>query len=115
MRKPSNGGTMNKAMDGARASNPATAVPGLLTPRMARLLALLESGTWLSREDVDRLVGVSNGPGVVRDLRGVLGYGAIEMKTVPKRDRDGKVCRPGRYRLTDAGRKAAAGLGLLPE
>jgi hypothetical protein len=106
---------MNEAMNGAGLPGSVTPVAGMLTPRMVRLLALLESGAWLSREDVDRLVGVSNGPGIVRDLRGVLGFGAIEMQTTKVVDRDGGVCRPGRYRLTDAGRKAAAGLGLLPE
>jgi hypothetical protein len=106
---------MKEAMSGARASNLVAAVPGLLTPRMERLMALLASREWTTREDVDRLVGVSNGPGIVRDLRGVLGFGAVEMQTIKVVDRDGSVCRPGRYRLTDAGRTAAVGLGLLLE
>lgn len=87
----------------------------LMSLRLSRLLALLLSREWVWREEVDRLAGVSNGPELVRQLRGILGRGAVEMQRVRLLDRDGEVCHPGRYRLTDAGRKAAAGLGLLPE
>lgn len=102
-------------MNGPSGPVSVTPVAGLLTPRETRLLALLASHEWITRKEVESGAGVLNGPGLVRDLRGVLGYGAIEMQTFKAPDRDGKVCRPGRYRLTDAGRKAAAGLGLLPE
>lgn len=84
----------------------------LVSPRLSRLLSLLLSREWVWREEVDRLAGVSNGPELVRQLRGILGRGAVEMQRVRLLDRDGRVCRPGRYKLTALGREVLARLGL---
>ena len=83
---------------------------GTLTPRQFRLLTeLLHAGGWISRESVDRIAGASNGPQIVLELRRkVTGYDGIEMQKVAATDRDGRPCKPGRYRLSAAGRKRAA-------
>jgi hypothetical protein len=83
-----------------------------LSPRLKRLLALLAKREWVWREEVDRLAGVSNGPELVRQLRGILGQEGVEMQRVRSLDRDGCVCRPGRYKLTELGRESVARLGL---
>ena len=49
------------------------------------------------REEIDRIAGASNGPEVISQLR-KLGF-VIDCIRVPKLDRDGKSCRPGRYYL----------------
>ena len=41
--------------------------------------------------------------------RKVTGYDGIEMQKADATDRDGKACKPGRYRLSTEGRKRAAG------
>jgi hypothetical protein len=81
-----------------------------LTPRQDRLLrALLKHAGWISREKVDRIAGASNGPQIVLEVRRkVTGHDGIEMRRVDAVDRDGKPCKPGRYRLTPQGRKRAA-------
>ncbi len=68
-----------------------------LSPRQHRVLAQLINGSWISRETVDAIAGVSNGPAVVSELRGK-GL-QIDMQRVYLLDRDGKPCMPGRYRL----------------
>lgn len=82
-----------------------------LTPRQSRLLeALLSAADWIPRESVDRIAGASNGPQIVLELRRkVTGYDGIEMQKADATDRDGKACKPGRYRLSTEGRKRAAG------
>lgn len=79
------------------------------TPRQTRVLeALLQSGDWLSRESVDRIAGASNGPHIILELRRkVTGYDGIEMQKADATDRDGRACKPGRYRLTSSGRQLA--------
>lgn len=84
-----------------------------LTPRQRRVLGALISGEWLARETVDRIAGASNGPQVILELRRKLaGHGGIEMQQVEATDRDGRNCKPGRYRLTPAGRQRVACLGV---
>jgi hypothetical protein len=82
----------------------------LLSPRETRVIqALLESQLWKWREEIDRIAGASNGPHIIMMLRRkVTGNDGIEMEQVDSIDRDGKHCRPGRYRLTEAGRLRAA-------
>jgi hypothetical protein len=75
-----------------------------LTPRQRRLLVGLMPGEWLTREAVDRIAGASNGPQIVLELRRKLGQDSIEMRQVDATDRDGRPCKPGRYRLTHIGR-----------
>lgn len=81
-----------------------------LTPRQSRLLeALMASQGWTSREKVDGIAGASNGPQVILELRRkVTGYDGIEMQKADATDRDGKACKPGRYRLSTQGRQRAA-------
>jgi hypothetical protein len=81
-----------------------------LTPRQSRLLvALLQANDWITRENVDRIAGASNGPQIVLEVRRkVTGYDGIEMQKADATDRDGKACKPGRYRLSTQGRQRAA-------
>jgi len=55
----------------------------------------------LMREQLDRFVGCSNGPQIVKQIRekGV----SIDCERVEARDRDGRPCKPGRYSLTRDG------------
>lgn len=72
------------------------------------LLALLKSNGWISRENIDRIAGASNGPQVIKNLRRkITGYDGLEMVQLRDLDRDGKCCRPGYYRLTAIGRERA--------
>lgn len=77
------------------------------TPRQTRVLvALADAGGWVSREEVDRIAGASNGPQIIMELRRkVAGHDGIEMQRADATDRDGKACKPGRYRLTSQGRQ----------
>lgn len=79
------------------------------TPRQTRLLeALLQASDWISRESVDRIAGASNGPQIILELRRkVTGHDGIEMQKADATDRDGRACKPGRYRLTAQGRQRA--------
>ena len=71
-----------------------------LTPRQERALNLLKTGKWIARESIDHGAGASNGPGVISQLRSKLGdKEAIEMRLVVRVDRDGKLTRPGEYRI----------------
>jgi hypothetical protein len=92
------------ALDSANSTE--TTSPLKLTPREDRLLFALmtaPSPGWITRESVDKIAGASNGPAVVMALRRVFGHDAIEMQRVEATDRDGRTCRPGRYRLTPVG------------
>ncbi len=89
-------------------------IPLRLCPRQERVAhALLQAGgEWLSREQVDRVAGASNGPAVIQALRRK-GIG-IDMVTVPRTDRDGKPCRPGQYRLTPKGAEVLTSYPFSP-
>lgn len=84
-----------------------------LCPRQLRVAhALLVAGeSWTWREDIDRIAGASNGPAIIQTLRrkGV----EIAMQRTESTDRDGKPCKPGRYRLTQRGMKALADCLLI--
>lgn len=85
------------------------------TPRQLRLAKALAAGLWVSREDVDSIVGASNGPDVVLQLRRrVTGDDGIEMRMVDGIDRDGQGIKFGQYRMTREGRQRAILAGLLP-
>lgn len=77
----------------------------IFTSRQSRVLsALVKSAGWISREDIDRIAGASNGPQIISELRRkVTGRDGIEVRRVDTLDRDGKPCRPGQYRLTEMG------------
>lgn len=86
-----------------------------LTARQSRVLdALAIAAGWLFREEVDRIAGASNGPQIILELRRkVTGEDGIEMEQVEAIDRDGRPCRPGRYRLTETGRARLQTLGWV--
>ena len=73
--------------------------------RKARALRALLGGP-MTRESLDRAVGASNSPELVRRLRadGL----QIPCERADCRDRDGEPCRPGIYSLTDADRTTVA-------
>lgn len=85
-----------------------------LTPRHTRTIQALLTTEWVWREEVDRIAGASNGPQVIAELRRKLtGSDGIDMELVAKIDRDGRACRPGRYRLNELGRERLLKQGVL--
>lgn len=73
--------------------------PPSLTNREHRaLMALLAEP--LTREQLDRTAGCSNGPDLMMNLRRKLGL-KIECQMQDVEDRDGRVVKRGRYVLTD--------------
>ena len=75
---------------------------GTLNPRYLRVIdALMERPRM--REELDRIAGCSNGPELVAELRR-LGLD-VQCLKMTRTDRDGKPCRPGRYILTETGRR----------
>ena len=59
------------------------------------------------REDVDSIAGCSNGPELIAELRRRgLGNQHLACDRIRFIDRDGLVCRPGIYSLTEQGRRA---------
>lgn len=86
--------------------NSKTSKPVALSERQIRvLIALMQTYGWIWREHVDAIAGASNGPDVIMRLirKGI----DIEMQRADRIDRDGKPCKPGRYRLTAVGREKA--------
>lgn len=83
------------------------------SPPQTRALAALQRGHWVAREQIDRIAGASNGPAVIAAIREKLGTDAVEMRRVDATDRDGRPCKPGRYRLTEQGRARLAEMGGL--
>ena len=86
--------------------------PLKLCPRQLRVAqALMQAGErWTWREDIDRIAGASNGPAVIQALRrkGI----EIDMQKAERTDRDGKPCKPGRYRLEPKGIEVLARYSL---
>lgn len=85
----------------ARAARP-------LTPRCRRLLAALLTGP-KSREELDRIMGASNGPEQVARARRLYGL-TIPCEKRGGLDRDGLSIKFGVYSLSPADRLAAARL-----
>ncbi len=81
-----------------------------LTPRQMRVIkALLERDGLVSREQIDRIAGASNGPQIIQEVRQkVTGYDGLRMVRLDAVDRDGKACKPGWYFLTSVGRARAS-------
>jgi hypothetical protein len=73
-----------------------------LTTRQIRCLEALWLGP-VMRYDLDDLIGCTNSPQVVSELRtkGI----SIGCEDIPQIDRDGRRCYPGRYYLTNKGRE----------
>ena len=84
--------------------------PPKLTPRQSRLINAFMQGP-LMREAVDKVTGSSNGPNIVAQLRekGL----DIPCTLIDAVDRDGNVCRPGRYELSARDRERLATGGWL--
>lgn len=81
-----------------------------VTPRQARvILALLQQPAGIFREDIDRIAGASNGPEIISQLRHEWGI-EIETERVERTDRDGRACKPGKYRLAGKGWERASEL-----
>ena len=60
-----------------------------------------------SREQIDRIAGCSNGPGLIAYLRALgLGKSGLPCRLVRGLDRDGHVIRYGVYFLSESGRRA---------
>lgn len=70
---------------------------GTKKPRLLRIIDGLLKGP-LTREQVDRIGGASNGPSLVSELR-ALGL-EVCCKRRSVRDRDGKTVNPGVYNFT---------------
>ncbi|MBF6990933.1 hypothetical protein [Cupriavidus sp. IK-TO18] len=100
--------TFASARDSATPT-PCTAPVGFAgtdNPRHLRALQALIDRS-LSREEIDRIVGCSNGPDLIADLRGLgLGKRGLPCQLVTGRDRDGRPTRYGIYYLSDLGRRA---------
>lgn len=77
-------------------------------PREQRAIEALIDGPKMRRE-IDSLVGCQNGPDLIARLGRAIGF-RIGCEEVPKRDRDGRLCKPGRYFLTADQRKRALAL-----
>jgi hypothetical protein len=75
------------------------------------MAALMASTGWISREQIDRIAGASNGPQIILELRRkVTGHNGLEMTRMDAVDRDGNPCKPGYYRINAIGRERAAQL-----
>lgn len=71
---------------------------GTNNPRHLRVIHALQCGT-ISREELDKIAGCSNGPALIDELRRRgLELPCSRFEIV---DRDGRHCRPGRYCLTE--------------
>ena len=58
------------------------------------------------REDIDSIAGCSNGPELIAELRRRgLGGKHLPCKRIQFIDRDGYICHPGVYSLTEQGRR----------
>jgi hypothetical protein len=72
-----------------------------LTHRQRGLCEAFATGRKLWREEVDRIAGASNGPEVMRQLKGK-GL-AWQCDRIKKIDRDGNPCEPGIYSIVGSG------------
>ena len=78
---------------------------GTDNPRHLRALTALLRRP-VSREQLDSIAGCSNGPALISDLRDRgLGDDHLPCERIKFIDRDGNLCRPGVYSLTEKGRR----------
>jgi len=95
-----------QAEDNANTTTPRRRNHDALSPRLVRLLtALLRSPVW--RRDADSLIGTTNAPHYVEELRGMMGYEAIDTERVPVTTRDGETAYVGKYHLRAESRPLA--------
>jgi hypothetical protein len=71
---------------------------GTNSPKRIRALIALVYRDWVSREDLDRLIGASNSPDSIMNLRRNHGLEII-MREVKAINRDGRPCWFGEYNL----------------
>ena len=71
---------------------------GTTNPKRIRTLLALVYRDWVSREDLDRLIGASNSPDAIMQLRRKYGL-EIVMREVQAINRDGRHCWYGEYQL----------------
>ncbi len=87
-------------------SNSSVKFNGTDNPRYLRVIHALRVRP-ISREQLDRIAGCSNGPALVAKLRDLgLGKVGLPCTKVPDHDRDGFPIRRGVYFLSDVGRRA---------
>lgn len=79
-------------------------------PRKIRALAALARGD-VMRNDLDNIVGATNSPQVISELRGT-GW-IINCERVPMIDRDGRHTMPGMYSLAYSQRQRAISEGVV--
>lgn len=78
---------------------------GTDNPRHLRAIAVLLRRP-VPREQIDSIAGCSNGPDLIADLRRRgLGDDHLPCERIKFIDRDGNLCRPGVYSLTEKGRR----------
>lgn len=99
-KNPTRGG----AVAGRLTANSTLLFAGTKSPRHVRVLRALMKFRKLTREQLDRVAGSSNGPDVVFRLR-TKGL-AVPCTLLPRVDRDGRPCEVGEYRLTQQDRRA---------
>ena len=88
------------------ASKPACKLTFSKNPRQLRVIHALLAGP-LTREQLDRVAGSSNGPALIAELRDSgLGKEGLPCTLIPDRDRDGVLIRRGVYHLSTLGRSA---------
>ncbi|MBO1006321.1 hypothetical protein IPV27_01455 [Acidovorax sp. SD340] len=91
-----------KAEQSARSKREFT---GTDNPRHLRAIAVLLRRP-VPREQIDSIAGCSNGPDLIADLRRRgLGDDHLPCERIKFIDRDGNLCRPGVYSLTEKGRR----------
>lgn len=79
---------------------------GTDNPRHLRAIAALMRRP-ISREELDSVAGCSNGPELIAELRrrGLDKDDCLPCDRIKFIDRDGNICRPGVYSLTEKGRR----------
>lgn len=97
-----------KTPDTAKAASSAPSkreFTGTDNPRHLRALAALLRSP-VPRGQLDSIAGCANGPDLIAELRRLgLGGDNLPCERIKCMDRDGNVCRPGVYRLTEKGRR----------
>jgi hypothetical protein len=91
------------AQDSAIVTQPKPARKLILSGRQARAVDAMKGGEWVIREALDRIAGASNSPDLIQQLMRKFGHDAIERERFDAIDRDGRACRPGRYRFNAIG------------
>lgn len=91
------------AQDSAIVTQPKPSRKLILSGRQARAVEAMKSGEWVIREALDRIAGASNSPDLIQQLMRKFGHDAIDSERFDAIDRDGRACRPGRYRFNAVG------------